>query len=72
MQSVVFLLVRMGKVHKLQVYTGLVICFFFLYSVSFFLYSGQSVSTEENIVWVDDDFPYPDESTGSLEKPYQA
>ena len=61
----------MRKMHKLQVFNIIIICSLVLNTLLIFYLDGQCISSETNVIWVDDDYRYPQESEGSIAKPYK-
>jgi len=57
--------------HKLQVFNIIIICSLVLNTLLIFYLDGQCISSETNVIWVDDDYRYPQESDGSIAKPYK-
>ncbi len=61
---------RGWHMHKSRGVVWAIICFVLLSSIVGFMYS-RTVRGSGNTIWVDDDFIYPEESDGSVTKPYK-
>jgi len=61
-------------VHKFETIAAILIIFVLIAGIFFtsdsFVYSTNVDWSSGNEIWVDDDYPYPDDSDGSISKPY--